>query len=366
MANAVYGTNSDGTLSICRSKPENYGRGRCFHSDHNEYTLAEVRDGVVEKHNENILNAEFQKGAEKAFNALPDVDLGKISNTDDGKPLTREELTSQAHYVADVISAEDFKFFQDFMKDYNRALTSSQRRAKFQDNVDNIHDILTQDSENSKKLREFLGDEVNLRDLSEIMIQEIGAMTSSIRFNRTFSSSRRVLLSTFDNDMSKQKYIASILFFGGRCCYCNQVLHKGPPSERGVSRQATGEHITPVNPESGPVGSTRFGNMALACKSCNGKRGNAELTEWLADEKNTSFSKEHSVKVLGRIEAFRRFAFYEEYSEEKTKEINEQADRLHKIIQSKRIKSGEIDKKGVDDIKRSFKEILYDLKHSDV
>lgn len=363
MSVAVYGTNSDGTLSICRSKPENYGKGRCFHAEHTEFSLQDVRNGSIEKHNEGVIANEFKKEAEEAFKALPNVSIGNISNTVDGKALSKKELTEQAHIVADAINQEDFKFFQDFMNDYNRALSSSQRKMKFSDNVDNIHDMLTRDTENSIKLREFLGEEVNLRDLSEIMIQEIGAMTSSMRFNKTFSAPRRVLLTTFDNDMNKSKYVASILFFGGRCCYCNKVLHKGPPSNKGKSKQATGEHITPINPESGPVGSTRFGNMALACRDCNNKRGNTELKEWLTNDKNRPFPKEQAAKVLGRIQAFRKFAFYEEYSEEKSKQINDQVDRLTSLVHSKRAKNGDIDSDGAAEIKSFHREILHEMKH---
>ena len=49
----------------------------------------------------------------------------------------------------------------------------------------------------------------------------------------------------------------------GRCCYCNKRLNQ-------TTRKATVEHITPVS----KGGNNGVHNLAIACKSCNSRRGN--------------------------------------------------------------------------------------------
>ncbi len=41
------------------------------------------------------------------------------------------------------------------------------------------------------------------------------------------------------------------------------------------------DHVVPRNPKSGPTGTDRISNLAIACRTCNEEKGNLQLEEWL-------------------------------------------------------------------------------------
>lgn len=194
-----------------------------------------------------------------------------------------------------------------------------------------ILEFLKSDDPDAIKCREFLGDDVSMNTFSAIIVSSVGSMMRKQKLRQQKNSNmRRLLLTRLHNDMTKQRYIASVLFFGGRCCYCNSPMSKS----EGNPKQATGEHLTPIAPsnDNDPVGVTRFGNMALACKECNGDRGNTNLEEWV--NKTNKISDDNKEACLARIKAFRKYALYEEYSPRETALVKEYEEKVVNYVKS--------------------------------
>lgn len=208
-------------------------------------------------------------------------------------------------------------------------------------------------------MREFLGKDVNLRDLSEILVLQVGSMTATSKWSHGKSSVRRAILTALNNDMTKERYVASVLFFGGRCCYCNNVLRKGPPPEK----QASGEHITPISPskKGESVGSTRYGNMALACVACNKERANKDLLKFIQETKR--IKKDEKINVLARIQNFRNFALYEDYSDSYCKKIEKTIQEVSEFEKSFRNPDGTFNETDVrQKVREKIKIAVFDLK----
>lgn len=60
------GINADGTVSVCRARPENVGRGRCKHIEHVESSLS---DAEISKINEDALEKQHEilKGVKRGL-----------------------------------------------------------------------------------------------------------------------------------------------------------------------------------------------------------------------------------------------------------------------------------------------------------
>lgn len=323
----IYGVAADGTYQICRAKPENRGRYNCHHEEHEEVENTPEMMKTINLYNEKILEETYGEAGylEKSQKSSTpsEVTANHIGAINDGNYLTKEEIVNASNKVAESFSDNDWSFFKKFYEKYEEEVLDDEIHKRFDKAENNLQDILNDDKdEDMQKLREFLGEDIDTKELSQILVRRVGAMTSSKiwtnRSRRARVSLRRSIMNSFDNDMTKDRYISSVLFFGGRCCYCNCILRKNPP------RQASGEHLTPVSPEKpeDPLGSTRYGNMALACTNCNGERGNKELLSWLQSTKR--IPENEKPNVLGRIRAFRKFALYKEYN-----------DREKQLIESK-------------------------------
>lgn len=361
----TYGKKSDGTLSVCRAKPEHRGKGRCKHYDHVELSSDNL-EAFVREYNEQALEEYFSKRAElrrKGLlnNKVPQgVTANKIKSHEGGNYLSRKELTEGANKVAASFREKDWSFIQEFHKKYDQHIDEENQH--YLSAVEDIAEYLQSDDTTARKLRGFLGKDVNLYELSEIMVFQVKSMTSpeTWKENRR-SSMNRVIFTTLNNDMNRNRYIASVLFFGGRCCYCNRVLRKNPPP----GHQASGEHLTPVGPddENSVHGGTRYGNMALACITCNGSRKNTDLEEWISTTRR--IKKEDKSFVLGRIQAFREFALYEEYSKAENDVIVKHVEKLQAFVDSCRGPDNQYKEGTAEMITDRIKITLYDLRHAD-
>lgn len=354
----IFGRNSDGTVgSICRAKPENRGKGNCKHQDHIELTLDDLRDGMIEKINAKMKHQDLlPNGLSKNSSELPEVTADKIQAQKNGFYISKQELDAAANESAKTFTQSDWKFIKEFSDKYDEL--SVDDREEFDRVINNLETFLSSDSTTSRKIRDFLGDEIDLKEFSTLVVQGSGAMTKSVRWGRGGRNSvKRVFFTNIHNDMTKERYVASVLFFGGRCCYCNAAM-----SKHGKNR-ATGEHITPISPEKSDdiSGGTRFGNMALACNGCNRQRGNKELVSWI--QKTNRIPRTEKGKALGRIRAFREYALYEDYSDADSAKINEAVDEVNKEIAKRKNPDGSFkDQESVDEIKVLIKTKIYDLK----
>jgi len=235
-----------------------------------------------------------------------------------GRPLTVAEFQEGVNGLTEAFPEEHWELLNSFYDHFSDLVAQEKlfhhttRQA-----ILRVQEYLESEDPAAKNVRAFLGPEVATEDFSAILVAEVKSMTKALRFeNDGKNSLQRVVMTNVANDMNRRRYVASVLFFGGRCCYCNCVLHKKPGPT-----QATGEHITPISPEEegAPMGATRYGNMALACAACNQSRGNKELNSWM--EGTDTVPPEEKPRALKRIAAFRRFALYEDYQPKQVEKL---------------------------------------------
>lgn len=313
---SVFGVNpQDGTIAPCRAKPENRGRGRCFHGDHIELDGIESSPESVQRFNEEKLAAHFGGN----FFTFTASGSPKTVESDHGS-LTHNEFHEASEDISQAFTQESWQLFQNFYSEFSTIVDKETELGSYQNEIiSKVRSYLDADTPIAARLRAFLGPEVDTDTFAVILVSEVRSMTAAIpiRNSKRSDSVSRVISTSCANDMSRKRYVASVLFFAGRCCYCNVVLTK----KEGAYSQATGEHITPVNPAdpNATVGVTRYGNMALACHRCNSDRGNKDLSSWISE--TDVVPEEQKTKALRRIEAFRGFALYEEYSPEKSQMI---------------------------------------------
>jgi len=338
MSSKRFGYREDGTLGYCRALPENVGKGNCKHAEHIDVTEEQIVAGFLKQHNEQAVKVYLEANG---IDSLPP----KLSKAEQRaireKPVfTPQELRAQAEEVASQLRLEDFESIQNFFSEYQRATTSAELRELLGWDAEKyLLSYMESDEPAAVRLREYLGKDADLKALSEILYTNIGAMTKTFRWSSSGRVSvARVIMSTIDNDMTKENYVASVLFFKGRCCYCNRSLNLDGEYQTVPS----GEHITPVWPddEKAPLGATRYGNMALACKRCNVSRGSRDLEDWL--NTNRVIKKEEKVKALARITAFREYAGYKDYSKSESARIRAAVARVQKVVDTARDANGQI------------------------
>lgn len=362
-----FGKNPNGKVTICRAKPENLGKYNCTHVEHFDVTEKELKEGILHKLNENYFEKENENFSLNK-NSIPIQKIDEYSNTINGDYISKEDLQQGAKNLSKNFDKEAFNFIREFYSSIGDDLISFNRKSsrriadeKITNAISNIQNFLESDNTTAIKMRKFLGKDVNLKDLSEILVLQVGSMTASVSWSGRSgkSSVRRSILTSLNNDMTKERYVASVLFFGGRCCYCNTVLRKGPPP----NKQASGEHITPISPakDGDPIGSTRYGNMALACVACNKERANKELVSFV--QSTSRIKKEDKVNVLARIQNFRNFALYEDYNKGYNKKIEEKIKSVSKYEKSFRNPDGSFTEFGIrEKIREKIKIAVYDLK----
>lgn len=359
----VFGKTEDGTLEVCKAKPENRGRYGCSHYDHIELSGEELESSFLEKFNEQALMEKYRSTSTitSSDTTIPFNDFDSIQPSVDSTPLTREELIESSDKLAAVIGTSDWQFLKDFQNKWHKRASRGYLNRELGGIDQNLRDYLESDDPTAVKTREFLGPEIELNDFSEIVTGQVSSMTAVKHWSYRSENVSRAVLTALNNDMTKERYIASIMFFGGRCCYCNTPLQKRPPREK----QASGEHLTAINSKE-QVSGTRFGNMALACVRCNGDRGDKDLVTFV----NEYHRIPHSQKalVLGRIKAFRQFALYEEYPPSYSKKIKETINKLNRDIRKTKqenLESGGermLSRKEASKFRERIKVAIYDLR----
>jgi hypothetical protein len=374
----TYGKNADGTLNVCRAKPQNRGRGNCPHGEHVSFEEGDIAITAIERYNEQILadNNGYSAGKD---NYPDEVSVDHIQTSKDGVAFNSQELEDASLHVAASFSNEDWKFIQQFYQKYETIVPtedgenlSKKQRNQLNDrlrkSVNDLEEYLNSDDETAVKVRSFLGPAVDVKDLSEVLVFQVGAMTTPMRWSMSAKTPiKRCIMTSLNNDMTKERYVASVLFFGARCCYCNRVLRKSPPP----SQQASGEHITPISPlkEGAVSGGTRFGNMALACVKCNKSRSNNDLEEWV----NTTecIKPQNREATLNRIKVFRQFALYNEYTPEQNDRIQAKVAELNGYAGN--MKGSKVEGENEDQrtqrintsVREKIKVAIYDLQHGD-
>jgi Tfp pilus assembly protein PilP len=159
-----------------------------------------------------------------------------------------------------------------------------------------------------------MGKDIDTQEISNMITSNVQSMIAPSKIGHTLT---RVILSRTGNDMNKRKYIASILFFGGRCCYCGKVIHKIKGSIP-QHDSATTEHIDPMAGR--PHGETKYGNVALCCEECNADKANASFNSWMKN--NTIMDDEQKTEAKRRISEFRKYTMYEPMSMKKSNNID--------------------------------------------
>lgn len=356
---ATYGVDpKDGTLSPCKAKPENRGRGNCYHEDHHELDQSQE---VIDRFNEEKLKELYgappvhkkaaptptaPKPPSASLTAKKPGFLGKpkgsrsVPSPGGGRDLSQEEFRTATRELAEAFPEEDWDYINQFYQDFNELVTEEelQDHTNFKHATESLHAYLSSDGETPHKIREFLGSDVDLKTFSFILVSGVKSMRmpTALRNDKGRVPLVRIVNTSLNNDMTRERYVASVLFFGGRCCYCNCVLTKNV----GADDQATGEHITPLTPsqEGGVCSGTRYGNMALACMGCNNERGNKALDEWIHETKRVS--AENKDASLDRIKKFRAFALYREYTPEESAKIMGTIDELRANLMAVKRENG--------------------------
>lgn len=316
---SAYGIDPEtGELTICRAKPENRGKGRCYHTSHPDVSFMTQDD--IHEFNERKLAQYYKKNDGEKH-------VRKVNNPFSAVTLTEEEFNHSVSGISQAFPQEAYDYIKQITTNVHRRLSDNQLNKIFDSTAENIQDYLESSDPIARQTRLYLGKDISLKDFSELIAFNVSSMTRSEKWranNRRNPGINRVVMTSIANDMTKERYIASMLFFGGRCCYCGQPVAKtkGP-------RQATGEHITPVSPKTPPPGATRFGNMALACAACNKNRSNEQLETWVV--KTSRIKPENKKQVLSRIQQFRNFALYKDFTKKEAEEITLAIDHLHHI-----------------------------------
>lgn len=314
-----FGRTADGTLSKCTAKPENRGKGNCTHSTHFDLP-ADKADEILRKDEERKLERKYfklvaitkrkeKKEAKEAEFKRREQEAFQEFNTPE-RLAAIEQLTE--HY-----SSENFDYIDSFQKKFENFIKSDLSKSDEETEL-SIKEFLNGNSLAVKKIRAKFGDSYNASSITRLLTRPPNSMMRTQHKNNPKYSVSRIILSGIDNDMNKENYIKSVVFFGGKCCYCETPLKM----DGSARDKATGEHLTPVSPEKSgsPKGSTRFGNMALCCPQCNHSRGNQNLESWII--RTTRIKKKRKPHTFAKIKAFRKFSGYQEFSQEFSQEVD--------------------------------------------
>jgi len=312
MQKAIVGVKHDGSVSICKAAPEHRGKGSCKHFEHleiNENTAEEY----ITKRNEEILqrtyhifgNIKKRKPSRKERRRI--IDLNNFWNLEE---LNKESLEVESQY-----ESPSERSIEEIHSIYNKAKMNNNSE---EEAVKKITDFLNSNSETAFEIRNFLGDGSNIEAFAWLIVKKPNGMNKQRWTSSGKVSASRAVLSNLHYDLDDKKYIASVLFFKGRCCYCNRTL-----DSKNRSSMPTAEHLTPVSAEKPDSirGSTRYGNMTLCCNLCNTKRQDQNIADWLAQ--TSTVKKDNKPYSLGRINAFRAYTGYQEYTVEENSLINE-------------------------------------------
>ena len=342
MAMVYLGRASNGQLEACVTASKNTAaimHNCSLHHAHFTIPVDKVdqllrKDALSKKRNSEIAQRRKQN---KAQTKLPKLleDSAKIDEF--------YRLINSQQYLS-ILSKRihaDYTFVDDFVDRCIR-FSKNMNLSKGQRFAPSVVDSMMSDDTLSLQVRKHCG--VNNIDdaqrFAELLVNPPLSMkrrgASRIRREKTMSFAR-LITSRIDDNMDLRNILRSIVFFGGKCCYCSVSLVRKAEDE---NVRATSEHLTPLSSqasaalskddESGSVhGSHRFGNVVLACDACNVARGSMSLTKWIAT--SLRINDQNRLTVMANIEAFRAFAGYKEFSQEFSQLIDESVVALESV-----------------------------------
>lgn len=343
----TFGFRDDGTLSVCYAAPAPGERSHCNHIDHIEISEAQLRKGMLTEHNLET-DAENLKrlGRKKYLESVSRKRAAKIKRRMDqekrkskGGSHAPEELEREAQAILYEEDGAAYATIFRFLESFNATIPFTGKALKDTERLELLVTFMRSNNPRALKLREFLGENIDLQKLAELLVYPVGSMTNKHFWSSNNPSVNRAILSQLAYDMDVEKYTRSVLFFKGCCCYCGRQLDRNSDKSWEIP---TGEHLTPVTPREShePFGATRYGNMVLACSSCNSARQSIPIGEWLASTNRVHESvKAHS---LAKIYEFRELARYEEFNDEEQGLIRGAIDRVSLRVNDIRDQRGAI------------------------
>jgi 5-methylcytosine-specific restriction endonuclease McrA len=193
--------------------------------------------------------------------------------------------------------------------------------------------IRTSPDPSMRAVRQYLGDEVSADDIAHL----ITACPHSLNAPAIIQSNNsvaRCLLTRTSNDMDKRRVIATILFFGGRCCYCGKPIHKAK-NKQVKADTATADHLDPIQPDNNndTPGETKFGNVVLCCHACNEAKGNKTMTAFISETRTIPNNKK--IAAIDMIRSFRKYSLYTPMNDRQAIATREQINKLQKLKNSK-------------------------------
>lgn len=264
-------------------------------------------------------------GGKSKFNALGrKIDEKTLIPRYGGRPISRTHFNGVVDAVGAAITEDDWTHLSSLSDKIHGMLEGSSGGTSTQAVRSRVLGFLESDTDDARRFRAYCGDDVSMEDVTDMLMCNVHSMTERQPYHGR--SVRRAVLSATSNDMNKRRYVASVMFFAGRCCYCGVPLHKGRNGNQ-ANDTATGEHLDPIN--GFPPGETKFGNMALCCYRCNDDKSDKPLEEWL--ETTRMLSPEQVRSARESIKSFRDLALYEPMGEEKARFVESELKTLMKM-----------------------------------
>lgn len=261
------------------------------------------------------------------------------------RKLTKKQFQGSVNAVGRQISQDDWEYLQKFSHTVSTMLKSNRRKNEI---AARLEKFLKSNDPEAVQFREYCGPDVDMHELSQIMVSNVSSMTDDVtdfsfnRFGHRRNTIKRGIMSAVHNDMrgDKEKYLTSIMFFGGRCCYCQVPLTKGS-SQTTIDTTATGEHIDAIN--GNPPGVTQYGNVVLCCRKCNNARGNDSFDEFA----HKYLTPQQAEKSREMIRAFRKYTGYNPLPAEEHRILSEISQRLSAVAERKHYTSSQV-KQAID------------------
>lgn len=343
----TFGFREDGTLSVCSAVPSPGERAHCSHIDHIEISEAQLRKGMLTEHNAET-DAENLKriGHKKYLESLSKKRAAKLKRRmneekrkNKGGSHAPEALEREAQAILYEEDGAAYSTIFRFRESFNATIPFTGKSISDEERVERMVTFMRSNNPRSVKLRKFLGEEVNLQNLAELLVYPVGSMTNRHFWSSNNPSVNRAILSQLAYNMNIENYTRSVLFFKGCCCYCGRQLDRNSNKSWNIP---TGEHLTPVTPRDShePFGATRYGNMVLACSSCNSARQSIPIGEWLASTNRVPSNVK--AQSLAKIYEFREFTRYEEFNDEEQGLIRGSIERISMRVSEIRDERGSI------------------------
>jgi 5-methylcytosine-specific restriction endonuclease McrA len=246
-----------------------------------------------------------------------------------GRPISPNDIDSSAEQLSSMVTEQQWEDIQSatdtlyatYKSEYHKVIGTRWNDKKDipLEDYKKVEDKLTNVLVNSQDpsfiaYRKYLGDDVRPSELSALITR--CPLSLSRRADPRFDTVQRCILTRTSNDMDKKHVIATVLYFGGRCCYCGRPIKKG--GQRASKRTATADHLDPIKPDDNRIpGETKFGNVVLCCARCNSKKSNLPMKSWLVSTKILNDDNAQRVRAYKCVLDFRKYALYSPMSEKK-------------------------------------------------